>query len=87
LGHHIPSSTPLFTFYLAIDIDPEDHPSVSDWESDSESDGYERGLDLDKPLDMDEWKEFDEEEDQEDPISHEEMLSTDKEAGLWDCSA
>ncbi|KAJ7691211.1 hypothetical protein B0H14DRAFT_2652143 [Mycena olivaceomarginata] len=55
------------------------------WESDSESDGYERGLDLDKLLDMDEWKEFDEQEDQEDLISHEEMLSADEEAGLWDC--
>ncbi|KAJ7822211.1 hypothetical protein B0H14DRAFT_2598729 [Mycena olivaceomarginata] len=66
-------------------IDPEDHPSVSDWESDSESDGYERGLDLDKLLEMDEWKEFGEQEDQEDLISHEEMLSADEEAGLWDC--
>ncbi|KAF7334036.1 hypothetical protein MVEN_02309100 [Mycena venus] len=76
----------------AMDIDPGGHPSLSDWETDSESGGYEGGLDLDEPLDTDEWNTFDEEEDQEEPFSHEEMiqqleemLSVDEEAELWDC--
>ncbi|KAJ6556271.1 hypothetical protein B0H19DRAFT_1071383 [Mycena capillaripes] len=72
----------------AMDVDPPgDNMSLSD----SDSDGDDGGLDLDELPDVGAWKAFDEQEDQEEPITREEMereleemLSADEEAELWD---
>lgn len=77
---------------LLMDVDPpSDNPSLSECESDSELEDYEGGLYLDELPELDEWKAFDEERDQEEPLSRdemmrglEEMLEGDDEAALWD---
>ncbi|KAJ7835855.1 hypothetical protein B0H14DRAFT_3461091 [Mycena olivaceomarginata] len=55
-------------------MDIGDSVSPAQYESERE-DEYEGGLDFDDPPDDNEWKEFDEEDDQDIPISREEMIT------------
>ena len=79
----------LFPDETAMDLDPQSDDTVSS--AGSEADHEYGGLYLDDPLDAEEWRDFDEEEDQDVPTSREEMLreleemlDADEEAALWD---